>query len=199
MSTIKPRTAKVTIFQGDDLERLSQLDGDVERTEIRLRQSERAGKDAPPRTLDEQPTDVVASARDAHDAAKAERDAFASDAEARGVTVVLHALQRKQWRELYRNHPARPDVREDTMGVNMDEFPDALLPLSVCRDMACPIAHDPTTIEGDLDEFLESLGDYDYYDRLFLTAFALNRGSATADPTRRLGFVPSQTSDATSN
>ena len=62
---------------------------------------------------------------------------------------------------------------------------NTLLPLSIDREQS--------TIEGDTVDFLESLSDYDYYDRLFLQAFALNRGSAMADPTQRLASGPSQT------
>lgn len=187
MTSVKPRTATVVIYQGDDLARLAQLDRRVEETEAAIKRAEKARGGT--RLMYED--DPVETARAEHDAAMAERDAFAAEAEPRGVTVALHAVPRKKWRELARKHPARPDVPTDSMGVDMDDFPDALLPLSIDREQS--------TIEGDLDEFLESLSDYDYYDRLFLTSFALNRGSATADPTLRLGSEPSQTSDETSN
>lgn len=193
MTAIKPRTAVVTIYQGDDLARLTALDSAVTKAE---KARDKAKKSTDTRLITEDP---VGEAQAAYDAAVAERDAFAAEADPRGVKVALHAVPRKKWRELARKHPARPDVDEDSMGVNMDEFPDALLPLSVCRDAGCPIEHEATTIEGDTETFLDSLSDHDYYDRLFLAAFALNRGSATADPTLRLGSTPSQTSDATSS
>lgn len=182
MTAIKPRTTTVVIYQGDDLQRLAALDADVERTEVRLRQAERAAKTtaAAPLLMHEVPaTDPVAQATVDFDAARDTRDAFAADAEARGVTVVLSALPRRDWRSLTEAHPARDGNEGDKQfGVNMEAFPDALLPASVNREQS--------TIEGDTVEFLESLSDYDYYDRLFLSAFALNRGSAVADPTLRL-------------
>lgn len=187
MSTITPRTATVVIYQGDDLAKLERLDEAVDAAAERLRAAE---KDRLPRLLHE--ADAAVAARAAHTAAVAERDAFAAQAEERGVAVVLNALPRKTWRALVREHPAREGVDEDSpLGVDMDTLPDVLLPKSIDPDAS--------TITGDLGEFLESLSDYDYYDRLFLTAYGLNRGRVMADPTQRLGSAPSQTSAATSN
>lgn len=198
MSTIKPRTARVVIYQGDDLARLSELDDAVTRAEDSLKRAER---DKRTRLMHE--GDPVEAMRDAHQKAKAERDAFAAEAEPRGVTVVMHALLRKEWRALMNDHgPRDGNSRDAVLGVNMDSLPDVLLPKVICRDEQCPVCRDmgqASTIGGDTDGFLESLSDYDYYDRLFLQAFAVNRGSAPADPTLRLGSAPSQTSAETSN
>lgn len=196
MSGIKPRTARVVIYQGDDLARLTEFDEAAKRAELSLRAAEKAAKNAEGRTrlLSESSdeAEAVIAASEAHDRAKAERDEFAGEAEDRGVVIVMHAQPRKTWRGLMNEHGPRPGAKEDeALGVNMDTLPDALLPLSIDREQS--------TIEGDLGEFLESLSDYDYYDRLFLQAFALNRGSAMADPTQRLASGPSQTSTATSN
>jgi len=184
MSTIKPRTTRVVIYQGDDLEQLSVLDATVARAEKALSAAEQAKKasqqDARPRLMHEGvPEDPTINAGLDLDVARQDRDAFAAGAEERGVRVILRAVPRKQWRDLVAAHPARDgDTGDAQFGVNMETFPDALLPKSVDRDQS--------TIEGDTVEFLESLSDYDYYDRLFLSAYALNRGSAVADPTSRL-------------
>lgn len=201
MTAIKPRTARVVIYQGDDLARLGEHDDAVTKAEAAVK---RAEKDQTPRLLHQ--GDPVADANRALDDAKAERDAFAAEAEARGVAVVMHARPRKAWRKLMDEHPPRDREKhpEDyPIGpCNIETLPDVLLPESICRDPHCPTCSDEgqrSTIEGDLTEFLESLSDYDYYDRLFLQAFALNRGSAMADPTQRLASGTSQTSDATSS
>jgi len=195
MTAIKPRSARVVIYQGDDLERLSDLDDAVTRAETALRRAETATKaPAAPRALHEvgHPQAALHQAQERHTEAKAERDVFAAEAESRRVVVVLHAQPRRMWRELMRDHGPREGVKDDeALGVNMESLPDTLLPISIDREQS--------TIEGDTVDFLEALSDYDYYDRLFLTAFALNRGAALADPTQRLGFAPSQTSAATSN
>lgn len=184
MSTIKPRTTRVVIYQGDDLEQLSALDADVTRAEARFAAAQQAKKaaeqDARPRLMHEGPPEdpTIQAGLDLGEARK-NRDSFASNAEVRGVVVTLCALPRKTWRDLVAAHPARGgDDGDAQFGVNMETFPDALLPKSVDLD--------ESTIEGDTVEFLESLADYDYYDRLFLSAYALNRGSAVADPTLRL-------------
>lgn len=185
MSQIQPRRATVVIYQGDDLARLDDLDTAVERQQ---RAADAAAKaTGAPRTLGDPGPSSTALAE-----AQKARDTFAADAELRGVRVVLQAVPRRTWRQLMRDHGPRPDVSDDEVfGVNMDDFPDALLPLSV-------VAAD-STIEGDVAEFLDSLSDYDYYDRLFVQAFALNRGAAVADPTQRLLSASSQTSAATSS
>jgi len=201
MTAITPREAIVPIYQGDDLFQLASLDDKVGRAKQKYDLAKKAAQDGNAgglRMLAETPADVEAA--QAYQDALAERDAFAAAAEDRAVKVALHAQPRKKWRELMREHPARPDVDEDNaFVVNMDTLPDVLLPASICRDEHCPSSHEPTTITGDTMAFLESLSDYDFYDRLFVTAFALNRGSAMADPTQRLLSGSSQTSAATSS
>ncbi len=187
MTSIKPRTARVVIYQGDDLARLSELDEAVARAEEAVKRVER--EPARPRMMHE--ADLAVPARAALVKARADRDEFAAEAEVRGVAVHLHALPRRTWRSLMRDHGAREgDEGDKVLGVNMETLPDALLPLSI--DAAA------SGIDGGLDEFLDSLADFDYYDRLFLQAFALNRGSAPADPTRRLLSAGSPTSGETS-
>jgi hypothetical protein len=180
MSTIKPRTDTVVIYQGDDLAHLSSLDDKVTAAESALIRMERNNS----KTVRLQhEADPVADAKAAIEAAKQERDEFAAGAEARGVKIVLEARARLAWRTLTREHPPRDGVEEDQIfvgggGVNMLTFPEVLLPQSINREAS--------TIEGDVVAFLESLNDYDYYDRVFMTALRLNRGSVIADPTQRL-------------
>lgn len=221
-NTLKPRTARVVIYDGEDLEQLAALDAAVERAtavddtgrkplEIALRQAERRLKSAElaaegqVRLLsDDDPLAAVRAERDdAQDALnqfeskadpiKVERDDFAAAAEARGKTIVLIARPRLRWRELMREHPPRDDeVADIPLGVNMETLPDVLVPESVDLAMSSELG-------VGLDVFLDALSDFDYYDRLFLTAFALNRGSAAADPTQRLLYASSQISTAISS
>lgn len=119
------------------------------------------------------------------DAVKTKRDKFAAAAEKRGVVLVLHNLGRKAWRDLVKSCPPRKEggeiVEEDAgLNMNMEAFMDALVPKSVSIPQS--------TLEGDLDEFLDSLSDYEY-EQLFQKAFRLNRAGAEADPTRRLMSV----------
>lgn len=197
MSIIKPRTARVVIYQGDDLARLAELDAAVSEAEGVLRQAEKRARlakidGARPVLMHEAPDPVggVTAATEAHDAAKAERDEFAAEAEERGVLVVMRSLPRKEWRRLRNGHPPREGSPEDeAYDCNVDTLPDEALPPSIDRD--------ESTIKGDLSEFLDSLSSHDFYQRLFLTMLALNVGGAAADPKARLGSPASPTSAAT--
>jgi hypothetical protein len=118
------------------------------------------------------------------------RDQFAEAAEARGVVVALHHIPRKEWRALRAAHPPRDGDDEDaTFDVNVDTMPEELLPKSIDLEKS--------TIDGPLDEFLESLSSHDYYNRLFMTALSLNVGRAGADPTLRLASAGHKNSSAT--
>lgn len=184
MTGIKPRTARVTIYQGDDLATLSELDAAVARAEARKVVAEKSARSGGPATLDDVVVDVTVET-DAFDAAVLARDTFAEEAEDRGVLVVLNALPRKTWRALIADHPPRDGHDADkVVGVNEDTLREALVPKS--------IDHVASTIDGDVSVFLDALSDFDF-DRLYVTAFALNRGAATADPTLRLASGTSQT------
>ncbi len=198
MTGIKPRGARVVIYQGDDLARLSEFDAAVTSAELALRAAERAAKDDRPsgavRLMHETPAaeTAVIEATEAHETAVLERDLFAEEAEARGVVVVLTQLGRKEWRRLRNAHPPRDGNAEDEMfDCNVDSMPDEALPLSVVTA--------ESTIEGDVEEFLDSLSSHDYYQRLFMTMLALNVGGATADPKRRIGSGGASTSNETWN
>lgn len=203
MSAIKPRTATVVIYQGDDLTTLREYDEAVVKAERKFDLMKRQAKAASGTALltDEQP-DPVAAEQDLEDAREL-RDAFAAEAEGRGVRVVLHQVGRREWRRLRTAHPPRDGNSEDeALDCNVDEFPDAVIPKSVCRDSGCPICQEsgkPSTIEGDLEEFLDSISHHDYYNRVFGAVLGLNVGGGGADPTLRLGSEPTAHSDATSS
>lgn len=183
MPAIKPRTATVVIYQGDDLARLTELDDAATRAEVAKIRADKAAKDAARRvaSLDEAMTeqDDLIAAEEAYDLAVLERDEFAAEAEERGVLIVMHHLPNKEWRRLKAAHPPREGDDEDAQfEVNVDTMPEELF--------AKMVDPDASTIEGPVDEFLDSLSSADYYNRLFMTALALNVGSAGADPTLRL-------------
>lgn len=125
--------------------------------------------------------DPVAEAAQAH-------DEFAAEAEGRKIRVFMKHLPRKEWRVLMAEHKPRPDEDDDKIfGVNMETLPDVLIPRVIDREQSVNL---PENVEA----WLDSLSDVDYYDRLFMTAFGVNRGSAVlADPTRRLLSAGSQT------
>lgn len=184
MTSIKPRTERVVIYQGDDIARLRDLDEAAIKAEADLSAAKRAAKKDGAQDL----VDV----QQRRDEAVAERDRFAAEAEGRGVVVMLKQLGRKDWRRLRNAHPPREGNSEDeALDCNVDSMPDEAIPLS--------IDHDQSTIEGDLDEFLDSLSTHDYYMRLFNTVLRLNVGGAGVNPTLRLGSTPSLASSATSN
>ena len=165
MTTIQPRTAIVTIYQGDYLDRIRHLE---QKYEAALE----AEKDTT-RTLDEIPES--ADLREQHTALVAEADKSA-------LHITVKGLGRKQWRTLVAKHKPRPDHKSDEFaGVNEETFKDDLVPASILE---------PELILDDLDE----ISDVDF-DRLYLTAFGLNR-SLTSAP-KALASPANQESDAT--
>lgn len=169
MVTIEPRTSIVTIFQGDYLDRIRHL-------EQRHAAAVKAEKAAGPRVLSEVP--------ESHTLAE-EHAALVEEAEASALDVVLKALGRKAWRELVAQHPPREGHEGDKeVGVDESTFKDALISASIVS---------PEMSEDDLD----LLSDADN-DRLYLTAFALNRGMA-AGPKALPASPPNPENDKTSN
>lgn len=145
MSTIQPRTATVTIFQGDYLDRIRDLERRAEAAR------EAAGR---VRTLDEVP-EYLQIAK--------EHDALVAEAEESALHVKVKALRRSEWKALVAEHPPRDGNKSDNaVGVNEDTFKDALVPASIIEPADFSV--------DDLDE----LADVDF-DRLYYAAFALNR------------------------
>lgn len=162
MSTIQPRTAVITIYQGDHLDRIRHL-------ERKYEAALKAEGDAPRVLSDESQASSLAALH----------EALVAEAEESAIDVTVTALGRRAWRALVAEHPARDGNKNDAAaGVNEDTFKDALV--SASADLA----------EDDLDQ----ISDVDF-DRLYFTAFALNR--VPADDPKALASPVSTASDAT--
>lgn len=172
---IEPRTATVTIYTGDYLDEIRHL----EQRAIAARDASGGGLAG---TLDESPEYLDIAAQ---------HDALVAEAEKSALHVKVRALGRREWKDLVAKHPPRSvseavDERtaagDRALGVNEDTFKDALVPLSVAE---------PKFTEDDFD----AMADIDF-DRIYLTAFSLNRGAA-ADPKASLVSRLTPTSDET--
>ena len=199
MTIIKPRTATVTILGEDYAERIGQLARAAE--DARRREDEQAAlreqgdHDNPAQRMGQRSTSTEKpkSVRLAE-----EHDALVAEAEAEGIKVVVKALGRKVWNALVAAHPPRPDNDEDeAAGVNEDTFKEAL----VCGGTVTIGGREEpyrSILSPDLsDEDLDALSAVDF-DRLYITAFALNRMSG-GDPKADLASRMSQQNDETSS
>lgn len=184
MSTIEPRTATVTIYGGDYLDRINRL----------ARQAE-AARDA------DEGVRRVGSVPEYMRLAQ-EHDVLVAEAESQALRVKVKSLGRRKWKSLVAEHPPRdpkdvPDHKDDEksrcrcvacmdrmVGVNEETLADVLVPLAVVE---------PTLTEDDLD----ALSDADY-NQLYVTAFMLNRGRPE-DPKAGLASRMSQESSETSD
>lgn len=172
MTSIKRRSATVVIYQGDDLERLSELRREVSVAEARVQES--IGR--PRRGGDEDPRAGLSAAKEAF-------DAFVNEAAERAVEVHLQAMGRKPFRTLLAEHPARKV--EDDEGKQVDHEDDADYGANT-ETMFEPLLKASITEPADLD--LDDLSDGDA-GRLFASAFWLNR-SPGGDP-KEQRFSPS--------
>lgn len=177
MGLLKPRTAKVPIYHGDDMAILAELH---RKAEVAARLAEAAA--AGPRRLG----DVIPNA----DAEKAAYDAFVDEAAERAFEVELEAIGSRRFRDLLAAHPPRVetvDGREQIVeadqeyAVNTETLPMALLTF---RDESKATITDPSLPEDELREFLEDDCSDGDLERLWETAFWLNRGDGDVD---RLG------------
>lgn len=162
MAHLKPRTAKVVLYQGDDMATLAEL--------------KRAADQAGGGTRMDDGADE-----------KAAYEAFVDEAAERAVEVVLEAIGRRRWRDLVLAHPPRmvesePDddgktkmVEHDEdvyFSVNTETFPRALL-LYADGDKAT-IAAPPFANETEREGFVDDdLADGDF-ERAWMAAFHLN-------------------------
>lgn len=168
MSIIERRTATVTIYPGDYLDRIRHLE----------RKAEAAERAASPATLDEAPESEYLDLARQH-------DDLVREAEEKALHVVIGALPRRTWRRLVDEHKPREDHKGDAIaGVNEETFADALVPLSIVS---------PALDDDDLD----ALSSADF-ERLYLTAFALNR-APVADPKASLVSRLTPKNDETSS
>ena len=171
--TLSARTARIPLYQGDDLARIESLRADVERAKLSASGPARIGDTG---------SDLAA--------AKLALTEACEEAEPRAVVMVVQALGRRQWRALVTEHPARDgESQDEMMGVNSESFPDALVPLS--------IAEPEFPSHADRDAFLDALSDADF-NRLFRAAFTLNRVPAD-DPKDLLAYEQISASDETQN
>jgi hypothetical protein len=176
---IQPRTAVITIYGGDYLDRIRHLE----------RLAEAAKDDAEdqgPRINSDVP-EYLELAR--------QHDDLVREAEASALHVRVRALGRREWKALVAEHPPRvagkdgateDQAKSDALsGVNDETFKDALVAASVIEP------------EGITPEDLDQLADIDY-DRIYLRSFALNRGAAP-DPKASLVSRLTQKNDETSS
>lgn len=189
MSTIQRRTDVVTIYPGDYLARIRHLERQAEAS-----QAAEAGGGI---TLDEAP-DYLEIAR--------EHDELVKEADERATHIKLQALPRRQWKALCKKHPVRTVEKDDVtekvaredaaVGVNEETFKEALVfgdTVEIDGQMV-PVR---SIVEPALStEELEELSDADF-ERVYLTAFALNRvtgGSPKASLVSRMTQKTDETS-----
>lgn len=203
---LKPRSATIVLYQGDDMDRLAELRRNVqiaERIAEAGKTSARLGDDT--QSLDD---------------AKTEFDAFVDDAAERAVTVEIHSIGRRRFRDLLLEHPPRMVPRKVQMeralgeetapttdtgelvehaedagyGVNTETFPRALL----CYrdgDMVT-IAQPEFKSDGEVADFVDDeLAEGDF-ERLWIDALMLNR-SPSRDPKALRYMNASSSSDET--
>lgn len=190
MSTLKPRTATIPIYQGDDAERLAELRMAVAVAE---RQAEQRKGEA--LRSGDAPDDEVRAAQDAY-------DAYVDEAAERAVEVVVRAIGRRRFRDLVAQHPPRmvknskgeEVVHDDdaSYDVNVETFADALLRFAEpgdegVRTIIAPedAVKSPTALRDFLDDDVTD-GDYD---KIFTVAYWINRAPGS-DP-KELRYSPS--------
>lgn len=189
MSTLKPRTATIPIYQGDDAERLAELHMAVA---IAERQTSMQGA---PRRVGDAPEDDVQEARDAF-------DAFLDEAAERAVEVVVRAIGRRRFRDLVAAHPPRTekngkgeDVTHEAdvvLGVNVETFPPALLAFAEAGDEGIRTIVGPESVVKSaraLEEFLDDEVTDGDYEKIWTAAYWINR-SPGSDP-KELRYSPS--------
>lgn len=176
---LKRRTTTVLLFQGDDLDPISES----------ARDAERAVKTAPPSRLGD-------AEGPAHESLKAFDDLM-DEATDRALKVRLTALPRKAYRDLLHKHPVRMVQSEDGervndedagWGFNRETFGDDIVPACVDADQFASAEQ--------RDEFLDALSDGDFT-KLYSAAVTLNQ-SQGPDPKVRLSSHLAPTSDETS-
>ena len=173
--SVQPRTATVVIFQGDYADRIRFLEQRAE--------AAREAQGASPRRVGETP-EYLSIAE--------EHDALVREAEESALRVTVQALRRSSWKSLVAKHPPREGNKGDaSVGVNEDEFKDALVPFVNEGD-----AEDRTIVDGISADDLDRLSDVDF-DRIYYTAFALNRGAVSSVGKANLYSRMSQQSDET--
>ena len=138
MTALKPRTATIVLYQGDDMTRMAELRRAAEnaRQFHALAEAERAvawealsARDATAREGDDEAAASAAVAlREKAAEAEAELqereqeyDAFVDEAAERAVTVELHSIGSKRFRDLMAEHPPRKVTVKVEPGSDADE------------------------------------------------------------------------------
>lgn len=189
---IKPRTATVPIYQGDDMERIAELRMAAESAQHRAKQAAESGS----RRMDD----------DAGSVEKAAYDAFVIEAAERAVMVRLRAIGRGRFRDLLLEHPARqvdgPDGKEThpedvAYEANVTTLPDALLTfVDADADVRTIEAPEFSTRKA-CQDFLDNECAAGDFDKLWMTAYWLN-AAPSADPKDGLYSIGDQSSIETS-
>lgn len=184
---IKPRTATVPIYDGDDLHRLGELRRAADHAERVVAAQDKARRGAARVGDDDEPSEAA----QALTAARNAYDAFVDEASDRATFVDLQALPRRKFRNLMATHPPRKDNDEDAAwGVNMETFGDALLAYvdeesSDVRTVVAPAFQ----TKADLEAFLDVISDGDFSD-LFNVAYELNRAPSSDPKAQRFSVAP---------
>jgi hypothetical protein len=158
MTTLKPRTATIVLYQGDDMTRLTELRRAAEtaRQFAAIAVAERddakealAAHDATAREGDDEAassaalaaTEKATTAEAELEQREAEYDAFVDEAAERAVTVELHAIGRDPFRDMMAAHPPRK------VSVVVDPPPDDddAAPTTVERDHEDDVGFDVNT------------------------------------------------------
>ncbi|RNL66240.1 hypothetical protein EFK50_01030 [Nocardioides marmoriginsengisoli] len=200
MGAIKPRTTTVILFQGDDLDPMTEKAQAVEKA---------VKSAAPARVGDAEDPNLTKSTTSF--------DEFMDEATERAEKVTLTALARKAYRVLLNAHPPRMVENEDgpptphpedaAKGFNRETFGDDLVPVSmhlgrigdddearkVILDQVVERTYVPPT---DIVELTDSVSDGDF-SKLYAAAVNLNQ-SPGPDPKVRLSSHLAPTSDETS-
>lgn len=195
MGLLKPRTATVVLYQGDDMERLAELRRDADAAEYQARADLQSAARAPLREGDEQPLEAF---RAAVQPAREALNAFVDEAADRAVEIRLQAIGSTRFAELLLAHPPRKvqvdgktvDHEDDAAfadylshfgildgAVNTATFPKALLKHREGRRTII----DPDLSEDELAEFLDEECSEGDIDAMWRPAYLLNRAVAV-DP-----------------
>lgn len=166
MSTsFKPRTTVVTIYQGDDQERIDDLTRRIEAAE---RELDRRKRNNTATTLDESlenPNEL-----------REELQAVMDEAEPRAIKVRLRALARKRWHALVEQHKPRENHEGDAaVGVNEETFAEPLV-------QECIV--EPFASVAERDEFLDAISSAQF-DLIYFNAFTINRAVGASAPKGR--------------
>lgn len=194
MTHLKPRSATVTLYQGDDMDRLAELQRKVELAQ-RIAQNGAGNARMDDAPEDGDPTPL----KDA----QAAFDAFVDEAAARALSIEIRTIGRRRFRDLVAEHPPRmvekkaappaegeaaaepkaPEMVEHDedagWGINTETFPLALL---CFRDEGTvTIAQPDFATKADVQRFVDDELNEGDFDQLWQASYLLNR-TPSQDP-----------------